>query len=167
MCLLTACIEILCGPLLISHWSLFGLGSLINFTHVLTNYILPFEKIGNTELFKAKLISWRLGEQSGRRIKSFANDRRCDLLLSLCFIISCWGVWDFEELIPGTQHGFTQGHFWKKYYHQVIPTPSSLISFKFECVFLIQSQSCRNQMVIIVAALFWGICLKDKDIVLL
>lgn len=91
MCFLTACIEILCGPLLISHWSLFGLGSLINFTHVLTNYILPFEKIGNTELFEAKLISWRLGEQSGRRIKSFANDRRCDLLLSLCFLISCWG----------------------------------------------------------------------------
>lgn len=69
-----------------------GLGSLINPIRVLTNYILPFQKIGNSELFETELISWRLGEHSGGRIKSFA--RRRDLLLSLCFIISCWAVED-------------------------------------------------------------------------
>lgn len=86
--------EIIRGLLLICRGSLFGLGSLINFTRVLTNYILPFQEIRSSKLFEGRLISWWLGELSGGRIKSFTNDRRCNLLLSLGFIISCWAQED-------------------------------------------------------------------------
>lgn len=48
--------------LLICQRRLFGLGSLISFTGVLTNYILPFEEIGSSELLGGRaplrLVGW-------------------------------------------------------------------------------------------------------------